>query len=77
MKGTAIVATTVPVVFSVNNTPNYDLYMPPHSYIDAGKFNSAKELGQYLVYGWEFYVFLFFCVFCVFFCLTQFASYTI
>ncbi len=55
--GTAIVSTVVPVVFAVNSKdgkspsiPNYDNYMPPYSYINAGDYKSAKELADYLLY---------------------------
>lgn len=52
--GTAIVSSTVPVVFAIKTDdeyiPNYDKYMPSHSYINAADFASAKDLGQYLNY---------------------------
>ena len=48
--GAAIISSTVPIVFSVNGIPNYDYYLPPHSYINAADYNSAKELAEYLKY---------------------------
>ncbi len=47
--GAAIISSTVPVVFMVDGVPNYDRYMPPHSYINAADFKSAKDLAQYLL----------------------------
>eukprot|EP01083_Nonionella_stella_P091594 256148_1 len=46
--GKAIKATTIPIVFSVDGTPDYDQFMPFHSYINAADFGSAKELASYL-----------------------------
>ena len=40
--GAAIISSTVPIVFSVDNIPNYDHYLPPRIYINAADFDSAK-----------------------------------
>ena len=42
--GAAIISGTVPVVFSVDGIPNYDRYLPEHSYINAADFSSAKSM---------------------------------
>ncbi|ETO14288.1 alpha3-fucosyltransferase [Reticulomyxa filosa] len=48
--GSAIISSTVPVVFSINGSlPNYDRYLPEHSYINAFDFPSAKHLAEYLL----------------------------
>ncbi|ETO20159.1 hypothetical protein RFI_17060 [Reticulomyxa filosa] len=48
--GSAIISSTVPVVFSVNGTtPNYDRYMPKHSYINAFDFPSSRHLADFLL----------------------------
>ena len=48
--GAAIISSAVPIVFSVDGIPNYDRYLPPHSYINAADFQSARKLAEYLKY---------------------------
>eukprot|EP01084_Bolivina_argentea_P028968 53803_1 len=44
----AIWTGTIPIVFSPNGIPDYDRWLPPHSYINVADFQSAKALGEYL-----------------------------
>merc|ERR550539_342981 len=43
-----ILATTIPIVFSVNNTPDYSLFLPKHSYINIADFETVDQLAKYL-----------------------------
>ena len=44
----SIFATSVPIVFSVDNVPNYSDFMPPHSFINIADFESTDALAKYL-----------------------------
>ena len=44
----AILATSIPIVFSVNNTPDYTKFLPKHSFINIADFESADDLAKYL-----------------------------
>ena len=44
----AISSNSIPIIFSVNNTPNYQKFLPKDSYINIADFKTPKLLASYL-----------------------------
>jgi hypothetical protein len=45
-----LASTSIPIVASRNNKPDYTRFAPKHSYINIYDYKSAKELANYLNY---------------------------